>query len=200
VDHAEVLGTCFSCHNGSVAEGKPPQHLPTSNQCDDCHNTTAWVPAVFDHTGIVSGCVSCHNGQLAPGKPPGHPPTSNLCEACHRTLAWVPLLRMDHGEALGDCIGCHNGQIAEGQPPSHIPTTNDCAACHSTFSWQVSPSQVDHTQIPLAQTQCAICHQPDRPPPGNNHPQGRDCIQCHVAPPEGGWCSQPVQDLPGLCE
>ena len=198
VDHAEVIGTCYSCHNGTVATGKPPQHLPSSNECDDCHSTTAWVPAVFDHSGIVDGCVTCHNGSIAPGKPPNHIATTDRCEACHRTLAWTPLLRMDHDEALGTCVSCHDNNSATGQPADHIPTTNECDGCHNTNYWQVTPTQVNHEYIPLAASQCSVCHEADRP--RTSHVQSGDCIQCHVAPPQGDWCSEPVEDKPGLCE
>jgi hypothetical protein len=46
VDHAEVIGTCFSCHNGVTATGKGSAHpINTGNACDNCHTTTAWTPA-----------------------------------------------------------------------------------------------------------------------------------------------------------
>jgi len=48
VDHAEVSGSCASCHNGTTALGKPVNHIPSGETCDDCHTTTAWTPAVFD--------------------------------------------------------------------------------------------------------------------------------------------------------
>jgi hypothetical protein len=45
VDHAEVIGTCFSCHNGRTAAGKTASHPITGNACDNCHTTIAWTPA-----------------------------------------------------------------------------------------------------------------------------------------------------------
>jgi hypothetical protein len=45
VDHAEVIGTCVSCHNGRTATGKSATHPITGNACDNCHTTTAWTPA-----------------------------------------------------------------------------------------------------------------------------------------------------------
>ncbi|MGD8325242.1 MAG: hypothetical protein PVF50_12830, partial [Gammaproteobacteria bacterium] len=42
VDHFEVLGACFSCHNNQRAPGKPINHIPAGNQCDDCHNTRSF--------------------------------------------------------------------------------------------------------------------------------------------------------------
>jgi hypothetical protein len=201
-DHFNASGACASCHNGVTAPAKPVNHFTSSNVCDDCHRTTAWVPAVFDHGGISSGCTSCHDGVRVEGKPASHPLTSNLCEACHVTQRWWPLQRMDHAETTSSCISCHNWDIAVGQHPStHIPTTTNCEGCHSTSSWVLSPMQVNHNEIGLANSQCGSCHEPERPPnPPNSHPIGQDCINCHVAPPVGDWCSQPVEDRPGLCE
>ena len=45
VDHAEVIGTCVSCHNTRTANGKPPNHIPSPDACDNCHTTTGWTPA-----------------------------------------------------------------------------------------------------------------------------------------------------------
>jgi hypothetical protein len=42
VDHFEVLGTCYSCHNNQRAPGKPVNHIPAGNQCEDCHNTRSF--------------------------------------------------------------------------------------------------------------------------------------------------------------
>ena len=70
VDHAQVTGTCFSCHDGTKATGKTPTHIPSDNTCDNCHSPLAWKPARFDHTGITNNCASCHNGVKAQGKRP----------------------------------------------------------------------------------------------------------------------------------
>lgn len=45
VDHAQVLGACASCHNGTMAPGKPSRHIATTDACEACHTTVAWVPA-----------------------------------------------------------------------------------------------------------------------------------------------------------
>ncbi|UCD12411.1 MAG: hypothetical protein JSU88_04830, partial [Nitrospinaceae bacterium] len=42
VDHGEVMGTCFSCHNGTTAIGKSANHIVSSNGCQDCHVPLAW--------------------------------------------------------------------------------------------------------------------------------------------------------------
>ena len=42
-DHTGITGNCFSCHNGSTATGKPPNHVPSPNTCENCHNTMSWT-------------------------------------------------------------------------------------------------------------------------------------------------------------
>src|SRR5882757_1448281 len=68
-DHAEVRGSCSSCHNNVQAQGKGPTHIDTSLECDACHSTIGWAGAMFNHNGIISGCASCHNNVSASGLP-----------------------------------------------------------------------------------------------------------------------------------
>ena len=42
VNHNDVIGTCSSCHNGTIAQGKPRDHVSTSQACGACHRTTTW--------------------------------------------------------------------------------------------------------------------------------------------------------------
>src|SRR3984957_2540849 len=93
-DHAEVMGSCISCHNGSIAEGEGPTHPATSQDCAACHTVISWNPPKFVyHTQIplsVSGfCIICHNGVQATGKNPGHVATSLECGDCHLTTTWL---------------------------------------------------------------------------------------------------------------
>jgi hypothetical protein len=41
-DHSLVTTGCVSCHNGSISRGKPNDHPPSSNNCEDCHSTRGW--------------------------------------------------------------------------------------------------------------------------------------------------------------
>ncbi|MDT8384252.1 MAG: hypothetical protein RRB22_07545, partial [Gammaproteobacteria bacterium] len=64
VDHAQVLGTCASCHDGVIAIGKSGSHINTSDICEACHNSTAWVPVfIVDHNQVNGTCASagCHS-------------------------------------------------------------------------------------------------------------------------------------------
>ena len=134
VDHAAVNGSCATCHNDVIAEGKNPGHVPSSNICDACHITLSWK---FYHIEVTSNCVSCHNGGVAEGKNPGHIMSTASCEDCHNTRDWTPVVRVDHGSVIGTCFSCHNGVIARGKGPQHDPppTSNDCELCHSVLGW-----------------------------------------------------------------
>ena len=91
VDHAEVLGACYVCHDGSRSAGKPTSHILTGEQCDDCHRTRAWSPVLrVDHSQVRGVCSSCHNGTIARGQHAEHIPTVSECDACHGTTVWRP--------------------------------------------------------------------------------------------------------------
>ncbi len=81
LDGAHLRVECESCHVGGVFKGTPTQcsgchavggrvqasakpvnHPLTTNFCDDCHRTTAWLPlARMNHDSILGNCASCHN-------------------------------------------------------------------------------------------------------------------------------------------
>lgn len=133
-DHADALGNCVTCHNGSLASGKSGDHLPTSNACADCHDVRSWSPASFDHVGITSRCATCHDGRRAEGKSKDHLTTTPVCESCHGTEVWAPA-RFDHAESRGTCESCHDNRVVAGKPRDHIPTTSPCDDCHRTTAW-----------------------------------------------------------------
>jgi len=161
--------------------------VPTTNNCDSCHSTLAWRPAVFDHAGVVAGtCASCHNGVNSTGKPATHIVTSESCDACHSRLAWKPA-SFDHSRITSGCQGCHNGVNSTGKPTGHMQTARDCSVCHKypawtplTFKHTSSEYPGDHTgtnpscrgchttntdqatwQFPANRPACAGCHQND---------------------------------------
>ena len=104
MDHGSVIGTCNSCHDGAIATGKSATHISSSITCDDCHNTTGWVPATVDHSSVSGTCSSCHDGTTATGKSATHMSTSNTCEDCHGISAWSPVAQMDHGSVVAPVI------------------------------------------------------------------------------------------------
>ncbi|MFI4868708.1 MAG: cytochrome c3 family protein [Steroidobacterales bacterium] len=163
-DHAEVLGSCVSCHNGTIAQGEGPTHPATSQDCGSCHTVISWNPTkAVDHSQIplaVQGfCIVCHNGVQAAGKPAGHVVTNQECGDCHTTTSWLGA-SFDHTGITSGCFSCHNGTKAVGKQGNHMPTSNLCENCHTTGigtktpSW--TPSAFDHTQ--MAVTTCQTCH------------------------------------------
>ncbi len=163
-DHAQVLGSCISCHNGSIAQGEGPNHPSTSQDCASCHTVISWSPTkAVDHTQIpmaVAGfCIICHNGVQAAGKPTGHVATNLECGDCHLTTTWLGAT-FDHTGITTGCVSCHNGTKAVGKQGNHMPTSNLCENCHTTGigtktpSWV--PSKFDHTQMTVAT--CQTCH------------------------------------------
>ncbi len=163
-DHAQVLGSCISCHNGSIAQGEGPNHPATSQDCASCHTVISWSPTkAVDHTQIpmaVAGfCIICHNGVQAAGKPPGHVATNLECGDCHLTTTWLGAT-FDHTGITTGCVSCHNGTKAVGKQGNHMPTSSLCENCHTTGigtktpSWV--PSKFDHTQMTV--TTCQTCH------------------------------------------
>ena len=196
-DHAEVMGSCVSCHNGTIATGMTiPPHPATSRDCAACHTVLSWnPPKTVDHAQIpmsVAGfCIICHNGVKFSGKPAGHIATNLECGDCHLTTTWAGAT-FDHTGITSGCVSCHNGTKAVGKQGNHMPTTNLCENCHttgigtSTPSW--APSKFDHTQ--MAVTTCQTCHSgtvkittgvvsgqpPTHVPP---IPSTEDCGVCH---------------------
>jgi hypothetical protein len=178
--HASIGATaCVSCHT-AAGGGKPPAHISTSDSCQSCHTTLAWMPVRgVDHTQVRGSCASCHDGRTATGKPSRHLPTSNACESCHTSNAWTPA-RFDHGAvAPHTCTTCHNSVRAIGMPRVHIPTTQQCDVCHGTLAWK--PAKVDHTGLVSG---CATCHNNTAAvgqSPGHMNTR-RDCSTCHAYP------------------
>jgi len=144
---------CGLCHNRSRAPGKNPEHVPSSNLCDDCHTTDTWLGARFDHSGIFAPCENCHNNSIAIGITPSHIATTSTCEDCHNTITFNRVGRVDHGSVLGTCDSCHNGVKATGKSPQHIFTNAQCDSCHNTNTWR--GARFDHVN---ATGPCSSCH------------------------------------------
>jgi hypothetical protein len=134
--HIGVTASCYSCHNGVLASGKGAAHIASNNVCQNCHITSAWVPARFEHQGVTAACSTCHNGVIAAGKSLHHISTSQECSVCHGTVAWSAVT-FSHLNLSASCTSCHNGAAAIGKQPNHPLTTKDCATCHNTQSWTV---------------------------------------------------------------
>jgi hypothetical protein len=216
-DHAEVMGTCVSCHNGVIATGMTiPPHPRTNQNCAACHTVISWnPPSTVDHTQIpmaVAGfCIICHNGKDATGKNAGHIATSLECGDCHLTTTWLGA-DFDHTGITSGCVSCHNGTKAVGKQGNHMPTTNLCENCHTTGigtktpNW--APSKFDHTQMTTVNT-CLPCHNGTvkittgsvSGLPVNHVPLSSatpDCILCHGNNPAAETWTVLAADIPTL--
>ena len=89
-DHVGITGGCFGCHENTRVFGKPANHIPATNICEDCHSVISFSPVGrVDHTQVLGVCSGCHNNVIAMGQFPGHIPTgATECDACHNTTAW----------------------------------------------------------------------------------------------------------------
>ncbi len=177
--HSSAAGTaCVSCHSQASGTGKPAGHIATSDSCQACHTTLAWLPVRnVDHMQVRGTCVSCHNGRAAKGKTSAHIGSSTACENCHTTNAWTPA-RVDHASvAARTCVTCHNSVRAIGLPRNHVPTTQQCDSCHGTLAWQ--PAKLDHSAL---KSGCATCHNNTIGvgKPAAHMVMQRDCSTCHT--------------------
>jgi hypothetical protein len=186
-DHSNVTQStrCDSCHNGNNATGKDakvnPAHIPTTQDCRQCHNTTSFAGATFDHQGITNNCGSCHNGDTATGKNNNHVPTNADCVECHQTTGFIPAT-FDHAGITNNCASCHDGVLATGKtdaPTPHIETNQDCGVCHTIGDTFVG-GIFDHSGIT---NNCARsgCHGSGATGKPQTHvPTTLDCSNCHT--------------------
>jgi len=197
--HQDITRGCEGCHVGQFFVTRPDLvkaagHLPTDQDCSDCHTTAAFKPSIFDHAGIADNCASCHDGSAshvalgALGKTasPVHQNTSSDCSVCHDTISFAAAF-VDHTSPIvldNSCVSCHNGTDATGKnaKPDHVVTSEDCGTCHvpgGTFA----PAVFNHTGIV---DNCASCHdgnaatgkaaKTDAP----HIPTTEDCSTCHT--------------------
>ena len=154
---------CFDCHSSDFTQTSNPPHQTSgfSNDCESCHNTTAWQPSTFDHDGqyfpIYSGK---HNNEW------------NLCSDCHTN-------QQDFG--LFSCIDCHEhnktDMDSEHQGVSgYIYESKECFACHPNGD---SEGAFNHNNSDFLLTgahnevECSSCHI-------NGYLNtSSDCISCH---------------------
>ncbi|MBI4989787.1 MAG: hypothetical protein HZC23_13315, partial [Rhodocyclales bacterium] len=175
MNHAATAGpaaarNCATCHSGAYlainAQIKPATHVPTVQQCDTCHTSTAtWATAAYTHdASAVGNCATCHNSVTALGKPTNHIPTNAQCSTCHNNYVAFRPAQMSHAgatgpAAVGNCATCHSGSYtavnALAKPATHIPTTSQCDVCHTRGYVTWSPSTMSHAGLA---GQCSTCH------------------------------------------
>ena len=74
-----------------VLTGKFAGHFITARECDECHDTVAWLPHTFQHIGLSYEPLN-HRANL-------------LCSACH--LNNTETVNWPHPAFIPDCAGCH---------------------------------------------------------------------------------------------
>jgi len=174
--HGIFKGTptrCSGCH-GRITEmeasKKPASHIPTTQECDLCHDASlpnvSWQLARMDHIGIAGNCAACHNNVMAIGKPADHPPTNDPCENCHgSTDTFADNPKPDHSRFVQNCQRCHNNRDATGKPANHLRTqalpangTADCVPCHDTASFASGRFVHEDYGAAVGSHTCFSCH------------------------------------------
>jgi hypothetical protein len=176
--HPSVTSGCASCHNGSAAPGKAPNHIATNAPCETCHRSTVtFVGARMNHAGVTANCASCHNGMATTGKPANHLATSAPCETCHRSTVTFAGARVDHSRITAPCASCHNGGTAMGKPANHLVTSAPCDTCHKSTVVFVG-ARVDHSVLTAS---CASCHngRTAEGKPAQHFITNLSCESCH---------------------
>jgi hypothetical protein len=148
---------CVACHLADFQNTNNPSHISVGfpQQCDVCHNTTAWMPATFNHNNTSFPLTGAH--------------TSVPCANCH--------VNNNYTTVPTDCYSCHKADYSGANSPNHVsagfPTT--CAVCHSTTNWL--GATFNHTWFNTnhgnANGVCATCHT------NSNDYSVFQCTGCH---------------------
>jgi hypothetical protein len=144
-----IPGQCGSCHNGSIAPGRPASHainqFKSTYSCDSCHRPTVWLPSFWNHNGVTGNCISCHGNAAMVGdintrhsvggtSPEGYAHSavnfSIGCESCHHTFTNWYGATFNHVGASGTCFTCHNGVRAT--PATPVTGTSSEAFAHNS--------------------------------------------------------------------
>lgn len=195
---------CFSCHSDEYNNTTDPNHQAANfpNTCEDCHTTTAWIPANFDHDGqyfpIYSGK---HSGEW------------DNCIDCHT---------ISNDYSVFSCIDCHehsNKTEVDNQHEGvegYIYESNACFECHPTgekqgaFNHALSQFPLTGAHIGLDCQQChengyantpidcIVCHQQNYDESTNPNHQvlslSTDCESCHSTNPDWQPASFPIHN------
>ncbi|HHJ35631.1 MAG TPA: hypothetical protein ENJ87_07685 [Gammaproteobacteria bacterium] len=201
IDHSDpavLAARCDSCH-GVTATGKPLttpfyEHMPTVQDCKDCHTPGTFTTGTYDHAGVTNNCNACHNNKISVGKLPNHIPTTpdnRDCADCHNTTTFVGAT-FDHAGIVDNCSSCHNGVISKGKSVNHVQTGQDCVSCHDGAgnNFATFAGTFIHNQA-IVGNNCASCHNTGIATPKNagHIPAQAECSQCHVDQNIGGFTS-----------
>jgi hypothetical protein len=178
---------CFDCHTDAYDNATNPNHQTAgiSTECEQCHNSAAWIPSNFNHTSATGfELLGAHS--------------SIQCSDCHQGTT---------GGLNTDCIFCHQddfnsavNHVAQGYP-------TECEMCHNSTAWNQVSFNHANTNFPLlgahqnvncsdchesgftgTTTDCFDCHQTEfnatNDPPHQLLNFSHDCLECHNM---NGW-------------
>ncbi|KAA3613157.1 MAG: hypothetical protein D8M58_12680 [Calditrichaeota bacterium] len=112
---------CFACHDLDYNNTTDPNHNAANfpNSCEDCHSTSAWVPASWDH-----------DEQFFPIFSGKHREEWDLCSDCH----------VDANDFKQfECINCHEHRQSEmddkhKEEKDYVWESQACYTCHPNGS------------------------------------------------------------------
>ncbi len=180
---------CLDCHPGGRFIGQPAgcvfchgEDLPTGHRfpgardCEECHTPAGFAvtrfvhdPAVATggvHARVARDCGRCHAAAALDAED---------CARCHlRDLTTSHRAFLQDADGLLDCTRCHDRAAPWAaanffRHPLALTGAHvgpPCGSCH--------PLPV---AIKAGAEACRGCHLRDQP--SRNHPNGRDCVDCH---------------------
>jgi len=148
------IRTCASasCHQDSYSASSNPPHeaMGFSQNCVDCHTTTAWEPSSFQHN------------ELNTGYPLEGAHANTACQSCHSPWQIIAEVRT--------CAdgSCHLPDYNSATDPNHASASFplECEICHAMTAWEPATFNHDGQYFPIYS--------------GQHRNEWNDCSQCHV--------------------
>ncbi len=110
-----------------------------SKNCEECHNTDAWSPSIFNHA--LTGFELINGHQISD------------CSLCHTT---------DVSATQNICFDCHENDYSVAPEHSSLGYPTDCEQCHNTTNWTETSFDHNNTNFPLTGAHigpnCSACH------------------------------------------
>lgn len=142
--YANTPNDCYTCHQQGFNLTNKLNHTLAgfSQNCTQCHNTTAWATTTFNHT-------------TSSGFPLQNSHAGKTCIDCHQT---------SYTTTTNECSSCHMPDYQGSTNPNHVAGNYPqlCSSCHTDVGW--APATFDHTIVNFPITgrhttaACADCH------------------------------------------
>jgi len=178
--HQNTPTSCFGCHaEDDVHKGR------SGEQCDNCHNPSAWTDTSFDHASNTDFSLEGKHAMLSCGDCHSEDPFDDVmdlgCVSCH-------LEDDDHdGHRGAECGDCHSSEAWAETTFDHDRATDFnlngshktvvCVDCHVEPVFDIAPG-----------SQCSSCHLEDEV---HGKKLGEQCSNCHD---ESIWKDAPFFD------